>query len=454
MFILSDRVKQTSLTEGTGNVLFYDVFPSFQPFSILGNNNSTFYTIENGQNFEIGIGTYIASTNSLSRDKVLDSSNNGQKINLVGLSVVFCSYPADRAVFLNEQAYITGQEPFYSGIRFPDGTVQSTSLSGSGNSNKLAYWNTSNDLTYSNNLQWSNNTLNVVGSGLFSANVGIDGNLFVASGINTSGGTLTSSNIVSPTFRDSVFYRNTDGCFFHAYVDNLYDNMIALHSTNEQTPTWKLGLKSYSSSFTASPTIGYISGKNGTVGIYATDQNYARVNSNNGFWITHQNQDIFNADRDNSVSILNENSAKEALKVRGAAAQSTNLQTWQTYNYDVVASMSIAGQLSCSGIKFLDNSVQSRAYSESFRNISSSTSVLSSDDILLVDCSSANIILTLPSAVSLGGKRFIIKRKSGNYNLIVSTTASQTIDGQSSFPIQHNYQAIKVMSDNTNWFII
>ena len=89
MLKLADRVKQTSLTEGTGAITFNGTFGSFQPFSVIGNGNTTYYTIENGSNFEVGIGTYTSSTNSLSRDTILDSSNNGQKINLVGLSIVF-----------------------------------------------------------------------------------------------------------------------------------------------------------------------------------------------------------------------------------------------------------------------------------------------------------------------------------------------------------------------------
>ncbi|NDG31329.1 hypothetical protein EB118_14815 [bacterium] len=220
MLKLADRVKQTSLTEGTGSITFNGTFGSFQPFSVIGNGNTTYYTIENGSNFEVGIGAYTSASNSLSRDLVLESSNNNQKINLVGLSIVFCTYPADHSVFLNENGYISGQMPFYSGIVFPD------------------------------------------------------------------------------------------------------------------------------------------------------------------------------------------------------------------------------------------NSIQSRAYNENYRNIFSSTNILSTDDIIFVDCSSGNINLTLPSAINLGGKKINIKRKNGNFNLTISTSSSQKIDGANSFSIFNNYQAITFVSDNSNWFII
>jgi len=220
MLKLADRVKQTSLTEGTGSITFNGTFGSFQPFSVIGNGNTTYYTIENGSNFEVGIGTYTSASNILSRDLVLESSNNNQKINLIGLSIVFCTYPADHSVFLNEKGYVSGQMPFYSGIVFPD------------------------------------------------------------------------------------------------------------------------------------------------------------------------------------------------------------------------------------------NSIQTRAYSENYRNISSSANILSIDDVVFVDCSSANINLTLPSAISLGGKKIHIKRKTGGFGLTILTSLSQTIDGSNSFSVFSNYQAITLVSDNSNWFII
>jgi len=53
--------------------------------------------------WEVGIGTYSSSTNTLSRDTVLDgSSGAGVKISLDGTSVVFVTYPAGRSSFLDE----------------------------------------------------------------------------------------------------------------------------------------------------------------------------------------------------------------------------------------------------------------------------------------------------------------------------------------------------------------
>jgi hypothetical protein len=128
MFLLADRVKQTSLTSGTGDVILNDTFGGFQSFeNAIGDNNSTYYTIENGTQFEIGIGTYSKINNSLSRDFIFVSSNSNNKIILDGgISIVFCTYPADRAFLLNFDGYATGLTSDYLGIKFPDGTIQTT----------------------------------------------------------------------------------------------------------------------------------------------------------------------------------------------------------------------------------------------------------------------------------------------------------------------------------------
>jgi len=58
--IISDRVKETTITEGTGSLtLSGATFGGFQTFSsAIGNGNTTYYCIQNGDRFEIGIGTF------------------------------------------------------------------------------------------------------------------------------------------------------------------------------------------------------------------------------------------------------------------------------------------------------------------------------------------------------------------------------------------------------------
>ena len=112
MLKLANRVKETSISTGTGSVILRGGFGAFQTFSsAIGNANSTFYTIENETRWEVGIGTYTSVTNSLSRDTVLSSSNGGSKIDLNGVSIVFCTLPAEKTVFFGDNNYLPEGKP-------------------------------------------------------------------------------------------------------------------------------------------------------------------------------------------------------------------------------------------------------------------------------------------------------------------------------------------------------
>ena len=96
---LFDRVKQKTLTSGTGIVSLGSSVDSFLDFSsIYSDNDNLFYTIENLTDFEVGIGTY--SGNTVSRDTVLKSSNSDNLLNLPGdtNTSIFVTYPASGAV--------------------------------------------------------------------------------------------------------------------------------------------------------------------------------------------------------------------------------------------------------------------------------------------------------------------------------------------------------------------
>lgn len=101
-FVVKDRVKVTSTTTGTGTfTLGAAAVGGFQDFSVIGDGNTTYYTITDStaSAFEVGIGVYTASGTTLSRDTVLDSSNAGALVNFAaGTKDVFVAYPAERAV--------------------------------------------------------------------------------------------------------------------------------------------------------------------------------------------------------------------------------------------------------------------------------------------------------------------------------------------------------------------
>ena len=96
--VFKDRVKETTTTTGTGTVTLAGASDGFQAFTVIGNANTTYYTLVNGANFEVGLGTYTLSGTTLSRDTVLESSNSFSKISLSGTSDVFATYPASKAI--------------------------------------------------------------------------------------------------------------------------------------------------------------------------------------------------------------------------------------------------------------------------------------------------------------------------------------------------------------------
>tara|TARA_B110000858_G_scaffold39549_1_gene44908 strand:+ start:78 stop:563 length:486 start_codon:yes stop_codon:yes gene_type:complete len=96
--VFKDRVQESTTTTGTGTVTLAGATTGFQSFSVIGNGNTTYYTLVSDSEWEVGIGTYTASGTTLSRDNVLESSNSGAKITLSGTSNVFCTYPAEKAV--------------------------------------------------------------------------------------------------------------------------------------------------------------------------------------------------------------------------------------------------------------------------------------------------------------------------------------------------------------------
>jgi hypothetical protein len=97
--VVKDRVQETSTTTGTGSLTLLGAVTGFQTFSsAIGNTNTTYYTIQNGAEWEVGIGT--VSAGSLSRDTVLESSNSGSLVNFsAGSKFVFCTYPAEKSVY-------------------------------------------------------------------------------------------------------------------------------------------------------------------------------------------------------------------------------------------------------------------------------------------------------------------------------------------------------------------
>ena len=96
-FVLADRVKETTTTAGTGTVTLLGASTGYQSFAVIGDANTTYYTIagQTGSEWEVGIGTYASSGTTLARTAVISSSNSGSLVNFsAGTKDVFVTYPA------------------------------------------------------------------------------------------------------------------------------------------------------------------------------------------------------------------------------------------------------------------------------------------------------------------------------------------------------------------------
>jgi len=110
--VLADRVKETTTTAGTGTVTLLGAAPGFQSFAVIGNANTTYYTIagQTTSEWEVGIGTYTASGTLLARTTVLSNSSATEPSALsfaAGTKDVFVTYPSERAIYGDINGSIT-----------------------------------------------------------------------------------------------------------------------------------------------------------------------------------------------------------------------------------------------------------------------------------------------------------------------------------------------------------
>lgn len=88
-----------------------------------------------------------------------------------------------------------------------------------------------------------------------------------------------------------------------------------------------------------------------------------------------------------------------------------------------------------------------------FRTVTSTGSALAGDDVILVDATSGAVTLTLPPAAAaqeMGIKKIDV---SGNA-VTVDGDSAETIDGSTTVVLPSQYDAIRIASDGTTWWIL
>ena len=133
--VISDRVKETSVTAGTGTLTLAGAMYGFQSFAAIGNGNSTYYAIYDNStgDWEVGIGTYTSSGTTLSRTTILASSNAGSAVSFSSATKeVFVTYPSERSVYRDSADVYTVQQTFNAvtanSIALTTGTITTAPL--------------------------------------------------------------------------------------------------------------------------------------------------------------------------------------------------------------------------------------------------------------------------------------------------------------------------------------
>jgi hypothetical protein len=198
---LADRVRQTSTSTGTGTITLDGSVEGYQSFDVIGNSNTTYYTIAGGAQWEVGIGTYYGGT--LARTTVI-SSSTGSKLDLAtGTKDVFVTLPASVAVTSGTDVTLTKlttpvvQATNSGGLSLKNsaGTTQ-ISMGGGGGDNI--------SLNVSTNLNGSNAQIDIspTGTGHVHIKPTGSGSIEVAP---TNVGTINNMTIGATTPKDATF---------------------------------------------------------------------------------------------------------------------------------------------------------------------------------------------------------------------------------------------------------
>lgn len=128
---LADRIKESTSVTGTGTATLLGAYVGYQTFSIIGNGNTCYYCISDliGSNWEVGLGTYATSGNTLTRTTIYASSNSGSAVNFTsGTKDIFVTIPAGKGLWLDASGNATiGTLTLTNALGIASGGTNSTS---------------------------------------------------------------------------------------------------------------------------------------------------------------------------------------------------------------------------------------------------------------------------------------------------------------------------------------
>ena len=241
--VVYDRVQEVTATTGTGTLTLGGAVTGFQSFAVIGDGNTTYYTIVNGSQWEVGIGTYSTTGPTLARTTILSNSDgNTSPITLVGASNVFVTYPAEKSINYDANGVAT----IGSTLGYSDTGIVASFASNVAGYNQVVVQNKSSATNASSNFNVSNDA-GTAGSNY--AELGINSSTFTGSGsFNIAGASYlasASTDLVLGTYgaynvhfvtnsntTDAMTIFNSGGVSLGGYADpgigTLYANNVYL----------------------------------------------------------------------------------------------------------------------------------------------------------------------------------------------------------------------------------
>lgn len=131
--VLNDRVLETCTSPGTGAVTLLGAATGFQTFATgVGNGNTCYYCIadQGGANWEVGIGTFSVTPDTLTRTTPLAGSSTTPVNFSSGTQSVFVTYPAEKKVILDASGNVSALGTVSSGTW--NGSTVAVSYGGTG----------------------------------------------------------------------------------------------------------------------------------------------------------------------------------------------------------------------------------------------------------------------------------------------------------------------------------
>ena len=247
-FLLADRVQETGTANTTVSFTLSGAMTSYQSFGAIGTGNTTYYGATDGTNWEVGLGTYTTSPNTLTRTTILSSSNSGSAVTFSGTVTVWCDYPAGKQIssdYPNALGVVTPAAGTFTTI-----TGQTEVLKGTGN-NLLLQSQT-----------FSNASWNKYGSSITANTVTAPDSTLTGSTL-TSDGTSTSHRIDQATANSMVAgYPKT----VSIYAQKGTNNFLQIYFNGDVAPFANFDLNA------------------GTVGSVGTNQTATITNAGGGWY--------------------------------------------------------------------------------------------------------------------------------------------------------------------------